>query len=283
MPHSLDEALALLNKYGNDCKVIAGGTDLIINLQNHNMRFPVIIDVSKISCLRDISIENHRVKIGASVTLTDLQKSEIIISQADILKKAVQQIGSHQIRNVATLIGNIGNASPAADGVLALLTLNCVVMLDGVHGNREVPIDKFILGPNKIDCAPEELITGVTFPFLGDGFQSSFQKVGLRKAMNIAIVNLSMVTRILNNRVYDVRIALGAVAPTAIRIKKAERELIGGTIDEKLIEHIGDLCISQALPINDIRGSLHYRKKMIRALLNRAFLEMNTQILPRTV
>ena len=196
LPVSLKEALEMLAAYRGQVKTIAGGTDLIVSLEKKDSFIAVIVDISRISELKGISVEKSAINIGAGVTLSAIEKSETIRKHAPFLAKAVHQIGSPQIRNIATLAGNVANASPAADGVLPLLALDSSVTLRSEsRGERKMPLSMFLIGPGETSCDPDEIITGLQFTVPHNNLVGSFEKVGLRKAMNIAVANVSIVAR----------------------------------------------------------------------------------------
>ncbi len=280
LPVSLKEALELIDVHRDHVKVIAGGTDLIVSLEKKDSFIAVIVDISRISELKGISVEKNAINIGAGVTLSAIEKSETIRKHAPFLAKAVHQIGSPQIRNIATLVGNVANASPAADGVLPLLALDSTVtLLSESRGERKMPLSMFLIGPGKTSCNPEELITGVQFPVPDVRARGSFEKVGLRKAMNISIANVSIIAEVVDGKAKNSRIALGAVGPTAMRVLEAERALNDQSInEEEITDTVSDLCMQGCMPIDDLRGSAAYRKKIVRALVKRCLKNLSSPV-----
>ena len=278
LPVSLKEALELIDVHRDHVKVIAGGTDLIVNLEKKDSFIAVIVDISRISELKGISVEKNAINIGAGVTLSAIEQSETVRKHVPFLAKAVHQIGSPQIRNIATLVGNVANASPAADGVLPLLALDSTVtLLSESRGERKMPLSMFLIGPGKTSCNPEELITGVQFPVPDVRARGSFEKVGLRKAMNISIANVSIIAEVIDGKAKNSRIALGAVGPTAMRVLEAERALNDQSInEEEITDTVSDLCMQGCMPIDDLRGSAAYRKKIVRALVKRCLKNLSS-------
>lgn len=278
LPVSLKEALELIDVHRDHVKVIAGGTDLIVSLEKKDSFIAVIVDISRISELKGISVEKNAINIGAGVTLSAIEQSETVRKHVPFLAKAVHQIGSPQIRNIATLVGNVANASPAADGVLPLLALDSTVtLLSESRGERKMPLSMFLIGPGKTSCNPEELITGVQFPVLDVRARGSFEKVGLRKAMNISIANVSIIAEVVDGKAKNSRIALGAVGPTAMRVLEAERALNDQSInEEETTDTVSDLCMQGCTPIDDLRGSAAYRKKIVRALVKRCLKNLSS-------
>lgn len=278
VPQTLEEALDHLNTAGERARIIAGGTDLMIELEKQNAFIPTVIDITRIPEFLKISILDGQLKIGSCVTLAEIQNSTVVQKYAPFLITAIQTIGSVQIRNLATLAGNIGNASPAADGIVSLLTLNSSVTLTGKKGEREIPLSSFLIGPRRTSIKPGEIIQSVNFPLPVDSVFGSYQKLGLRKAMNIAVANVSVVLQVVNGTVVDARIALGAVAPTAIRAHEAEMVIIGKTINRTVIGEVSILCAQSSFPIDDIRASATYRIKMVRALAARCLNDIHNQV-----
>ena len=280
LPVSLKEALELIDVHRDHVKVIAGGTDLIVSLEKKDSFIAVIVDISRISELKGISVEKNAINIGAGVTLSAIEKSETIRRHASFLAKAVHQIGSPQIRNIATLAGNVANASPAADGVLPLLALDSTVTLCSVsRGERRVPLSAFLIGPGKTSCDADEVITDLQFTVPTKNLMGSFEKVGLRKAMNISVANVSIVAELVDDKIKNSRIALGAVGPTAMRVLEAEQTLNGHSIaGEKIADTVSDLCVQRCTPIDDLRASAAYRKKIVRALVKRCLNNLSSQL-----
>jgi len=277
-PGTVEEVLKLLDKYGSDARLIAGGTDLIVGLEKEECVIPVLIDVCRIKGLDLIKLDDGRLSIGAGATLDGIEKSELVRDKAPLLVEAVHMIGSPQIRNTATLAGNVGNASPAADGTLALLALDGSVRVAGRSGERDVTLSDFMLGPGRTQCGPGEMITSISLPVDEVKTNSHFQKIGLRKAMNIAVANVAIALSIEEGKVRRSRIALGAVGPTAIRALAAEEALKGKRLDDGVINEVSELCMEQSSPIDDIRASAEYRKKLIRALSKRCMENVLCQV-----
>lgn len=278
-PLSIQEALDQLDENLGNSGVIAGGTDLIVKLEKSDGYIPVIVDISRIPDLKEISINEHSIKIGAGVTLSEIEQSNTLKTHAPYLVAAARVIGSRQIRNMATLVGNVANASPAADGVLPLLALDSQVLLRARNGERQLPLETFLVGPGKTRCNLGEIIISVQFPLPGKTTYGSFQKLGLRKAMNIAVANVCVVAEMAGSEVLKARVALGAVGPTALRAVEAEATLAGKLLDDALIAEIGELCTECITPIDDLRSSSRYRKKVIQALVARCLTDVRHQIM----
>lgn len=267
---SVEAALQALQHYGPQARLIAGGTDLILLLEQARQPVPAAIDVSRIPDLRQVFVDGDEIVIGAAVTFSDLAASPLIAAHAPALQQAALTVGSIQIRNVATLAGNLVNASPAADGAPPLLTLDACVVIAGPEGaQRRVPLEQFVLGPRSVDLAHGEMVTQVRFPLCRQPERAVFLKVGLRRAMIIATVNVALRLEIDSDRVTAAYLALGAVAPTAVRALDAERSLIGNKLSEDVIKGAGQLASRSARPIDDFRASARYRVQIVDSLVQK--------------
>jgi CO/xanthine dehydrogenase FAD-binding subunit len=231
-PETVSDALELVNYYGKKSRLVAGGTDLILALTEG--RVPpceALIDISNILELRAIRTTNGWIEIGACASLSDLICSPVIQYHAPILIAAAKQIAGPQIRNLATLGGNIVNASPAADMVPPLLVHDAVVCTKSIDlTGREIPLQDFMIGPRQVNLYPGELVKSIRLPFPPDGVRYLFRKVQPRRSMAIAILNLAILIKIENNRINHIRIAMGAVAPTPSRIRSVEQKLTNQTL-----------------------------------------------------
>jgi CO/xanthine dehydrogenase FAD-binding subunit len=269
-PGSLDEALEALADGAATC--VAGGTDLWVQKDEPGRAVGTrLVNIKHLSELTGIEVKGGRVHIGALVTMSQVIDSAELASNAPLLRAAADKFASVQIRNAATVGGNIANASPAADFVIPLLCLDADVTLAsktaGKVETHTVPIAEIFTGPGKTVIAPEELITGVEFAVPGKNFYGGFAKTGPRPALEIALVSLGFAAYVEGGTLRDVRIALGAVAPTPLRARKTEAALEGKTIDDGLIESAVDTLDSEIAPIDDHRGSAWYRRRLARAYL----------------
>jgi CO/xanthine dehydrogenase FAD-binding subunit len=257
---SVQEALQALRFYGERAALIAGGTDLILLLEQTHQVLPAVIDISAIPELGEMYSDGNEIVIGAGVTFGDLLSSPLIATHAPSLQQAAVTVGSMQIRQVATLVGNIVNASPAADSVPPLVTLDARVVVVGTDGTeRQVALEQFVLGPRRVNLAFGEMVTHVRFPVPGPACRMVFLKVGLRRAMAIATVNVALNLETVDQGVTAARIALGAVAPTVVRAREAAQFLVGTTLSEAAIRQAGRAAQCSAQPIDDFRASAAYR------------------------
>ncbi|HEY76670.1 MAG TPA: 2Fe-2S iron-sulfur cluster binding domain-containing protein [Thermoflexia bacterium] len=269
-PTSVDEALRLLAEHGPDARLIAGGTDLLIELERGVRHAPVLIDISRVPGLDGVALEDDFLRIGPLVTHNRLVASQIVAEQAGVLAQAAWTVGAPAIRNRGTLGGNLITASPANDTIPALWALGAHLVLRSTRGERTVPIADFYKGVRQVDLAPDEMLVEIRVPPMHPDERGVFLKLGLRRALAISLVNTAVVVRLKGGRVTRARITLGSVAPTIIRAPEAEGVLVGGPLSDEQIERAADLAAEAAVPIDDIRAGAEYRRRMVRVLVRRA-------------
>jgi carbon-monoxide dehydrogenase medium subunit len=271
-PKSLEETLILLQKYGNQAKIIAGGTDLIIKMKKEYLSPNYLIDITLIPELQGIVFnEDEGLTIGATTCLTEIESTHIIRSKFPIIAKAARVIGSIQIRNLGTVGGNICNASPAADLVPPLIAMGGKVKILSSEGAYWKDLENLFAGPGETVLQPSEILTHIRIPTPRLSMSSIYLKEGRTKGMNLAIVGVAVVIFVKeDNFCKDVSIVLGSVAPTPIRVKGAEDILKGKKITSDLIKKASQTSAEACQPISDIRGSAGYRKKLVEVLVQRA-------------
>lgn len=251
--------------------IIAGGTDILVKFKSSILSEPkVFINIKKINELQKIKEDENGVEIGSTLTMNEIIENNIINDRYPILIQAIKMIGSPQIRNMGTIGGNIANASPASDSVPALLVLDARVKLIKKSSERIIPLKDFSIGPGKTKLEKGEIIESIIIPRLNSQSRGYFIKVGTRKSLAISKVSLAMIGVSDQNKVSDVKIALGAVAPTVIRAFKTESFLEKKVVDEKIIEQAGNILMDESCPIDDFRSTAIYRKKIIKNLLKKA-------------
>lgn len=261
---SLHEAVEMLSHTnGGPVRLLAGGTDLMLQLHERILAADTLIDISRVPELCGVRLEEGQISIGAATTFAEIARSPLIRQHAPLLVQASKQIGAAQIQNMATIGGNIGNASPAADALPCLYALEAEVVVRGLSGERCLPIDHFHQGYRRIDLLPGELIQSVRFRTLPEGALTSFYKYALRKAQAIAVVNTATVLQVRDGLIAYARVALGAVAPTTIRSRQAETVLLGQTPGEESFQRAGEAARRDAAPISDIRGSASFRRYLV--------------------
>ncbi len=269
-PHTVDEALEILKDHGKDLKVIAGCTDVAVAKVEKILDKNSFIDISYIDSLNSIEYKEDYVVMGAMVTHSQVIESPLLQEKASILVQACKTVGSPQIRNRGTVGGNVSHASPAGDTIPALLTLNAQFCLQSVDGERWVNSWEFFKGPGKTVRRESELLTKIRFKPLEEGYFCLYQKLGQRKALAISKASLAFVARVDEGKVYDVRIALGSVAPTVVRGFNTEKFLDGKDLEEDVVSKASQMIMDEVSPIDDIRSTATYRKRMIGVLLERA-------------
>jgi CO/xanthine dehydrogenase FAD-binding subunit len=273
-PQRLDEVLDILHEQAGKAKVLAGGTDMVLFMERGRWRPELVIELPRIEPFVGITLKDHLLHIGSRTTMRELETSQLLLTHAPILSWAASEVGSVQIRNLATIGGNIGTASPAGDTLPALLALNASVRLQSKRGERTLPLAEFFVGPGQTVLNPDEVITEVLVPILPQRTGSAFYKLAVRRYMDIAIVDVAVVlTTNEDGAIIDARIALGAVAPTPIRAYEAEERLKGNALDEHLAEEAAELAQRVARPITDQRGSAEYRRLMVGRLTRRLLLQ----------
>lgn len=277
-PRTLDEALALLAEHAPRARIIAGGTDLLIELERRQRDLDAVIDITRIPGLDTIEIDNRGlIHLGPLVTHNQVAASRLIVKRAFPLAQASWSVGAPQIRNRGTVAGNLVTASPANDTIPALLALDARVTLrSAARGERTVPLEQFYTGFRQVDMAPDEMIVDIAFRAFDRNQRGAFVKLGLRRAQAIAVVNAAVVLRADPNAsgglcppVWEARIALGSVAPTVIRARRAEAALTGADLGDGTIERVARLAADEAQPITDIRGTAEYRRHAVYVLVKR--------------
>jgi carbon-monoxide dehydrogenase medium subunit len=304
-PENIQEAVDLMSTL-EDARYIAGGTDVMVLLRQKKLALKNLISLRNIGKLSYISSENG-LGVGGATTHTMIVKDEFIKRHYSALNDAATRLGSKQIRNVATIGGNICNAAPSADTACPLLVFDAIVAIAGQKGNREVGLDDFFLGPNKVALEKGEIVKGFNMPLLGNNTGSSYIKHTRRQAMDLPMIGIgtritikigksevrchdalctidtisNVLARLQDEElvIEDARIAMGVVAPRPIRAKKAEAFLIGKVVSEKLFEEVGEIAAAEARPRDSIRGEAWYRKEMVKVLVRRALMRSIDRII----
>jgi carbon-monoxide dehydrogenase medium subunit len=270
-PTTLDEALSLLAQYKSKARVIAGGTDLVPKLKRREVKAPeYVIDLKGIPDLDKIRQDTGGLTIGALVTIGVVESSPLIQQKFAILAQAAQSMASPQVRNRGTIAGNICNAVPSADSAPALLTLGARLKLISRKGERTINIEDFFTGPNRTALTDEEILLEIKIPDMPPKSKGVYLKLSPRRAMDLAIVGAAVVVVPEDGICKDIRIALGAVAPTPLRTMKAETVLKGQKFNDNLIEKAAKTAAAEASPIDDHRASAEYRRDMVEVLVKRA-------------
>jgi carbon-monoxide dehydrogenase medium subunit len=272
-PKSLEEACSLLAKHKGSALPLAGGTDLLVKMKQRRIVPRYIVNLKAIPDMDYISYdESDGLRIGALATIQSLKNSVTVKRHCMILAQAAGVESSIQIRNVATLGGNIANASPAADAPLALIDLGASVVLTRAGSQREVPLENFFVGPGQTVLQPGEIISEIHVPPLRARTGGAYLKHAMRRT-DIAIVSVAVVIRLGGDVCDNAKIALGSVAPTAFRAKKAEQLLTGKRITGELAGKAAQAAMEESRPIDDIRGYAEYRAKMVLDITKQAIMQ----------
>ena len=271
-PRSLDEALTTLHENSDGLKIVAGGSDIIVQLRDGVIKPTKLLNILPLKELRYIRQEQERIHIGALSTYSDITSSELVHTHAWPLVQAASQIGAIQLQNTATLGGNLGNASPAGDSLPPLYALDAVVVVRSKRGVREIPIQEFFVTYRKLALKLDELITEVHFKSLGKRDRGAYKKHGLREANAISIVDVATVLRGRSDTesYEEARVALGAVAPTIRRSLTAEESLTHKPLTDENLKKAAALAARDAAPIDDIRGSAQYRREVLESVVYEA-------------
>jgi xanthine dehydrogenase FAD-binding subunit len=271
-PKTLSNALNALHERSNRIRLIAGGTDSIIQLKDRTLQAKELLDISRLNELRYIRRDGSTVRIGALSTYSDIVESSLLNQSCRVLVDASKMIGSLQIQNRATIGGNLANASPAGDTIPPLYALAATVTVRNHTGTRHIPIERFFLGYRKIDLRPDELITEISLEPVEKPSDAAFLKLGLREGHFISVANVAVWVQWAppGIRTSDIRVALGAVAPVVIRARKCEEFLRGRALEEDAIWQAGHIASGESSPITDIRASAEYRRAVIPSLLYKA-------------
>ena len=274
-PTTLQEASQLLKENGPGGRFLAGGTDLVIAMKEKGLVPEYIVDLKRLPGLSGIRENSDgSISLGALTTLHEIETSALIKKKYPFLSQSAAEVGSIQIRNRATIGGNIANASPSADTSPALMALGASATITGASGDRKIAIEEFFKGPGQNALSQNEILTEVTIPKTSANLVGEYIKFSPREMMDLAYVGVAVVYNLAANdrKCTGVRIVLGAVAPTPIRAKRAEAALEGQVLSESLAGKVGQIAAEEAKPISDVRSSADYRRAMVGTMTKRALL-----------
>lgn len=275
-PTTIEEVCGLLGHHGHGAKVMAGGTDLLVIMKKKLARADLVVSLAKVPALRQIRFHGKdKLAIGSMITIAEIAESEAILRDFPVLSYAASKLGSPQVRNLATIGGNICSARPAGDTLGPLIAYGGEVKLIGRGGERTLEIEKFFIGPGQTVLRSDELLTEIVLRLSPAGASGSYIKYGIRKAMEIAVVSVTSLLSFNGNdgACVTARVVLGAVAPTYIRCPEAEALLQGKKVDEGLAREAGLLAGRLCSPITDIRSSAEYRRTLVEVLTRRSILQ----------
>ncbi|WP_051913668.1 FAD binding domain-containing protein [Thermorudis peleae] len=273
-PTTLTDALTLLDTLQGQARLVAGGTDVLVELRRGIRPTTTLIDLTALSELRFIREENGTLVLGALTTHNDVIASPLCIERAFPLAQACWEVGAPAIRTRATVAGNIVTASPANDTITPLVALDAAVVLTSLQHERVVPLREFYTGVRKTVLAPNELVREIRIPALRPTQRGIFLKLGLRRAQAISVVNVAIVLTFDGAHIAESALALGSVAPTIIRARSAEAFLRGRALTPETIDQAAQLASQDAAPIDDIRGSARYRHTAVAALVRQGLEQL---------
>jgi len=263
---SVDQVIHILAEYGSRARVVAGGTDLILEIEREVRKgIEVLVDVTRIPGLDGISMDSNGViHLGPLVTHNRCVASKLVRERGFPLAKAALEVGAPQIRNRGTVAGNLITASPANDTITPLIALDCHLTLRSLAGERVIPLREFYTGVRRTLMRPDEMLVDISFPALLPDQCGTFIKLGLRRAQAISLVNVAVVLTMQAKGITRAVITLGSVAPTIIHAPEAEEYLVGKSLDESTIAQAANLAMKAARSIDDVRSSADYRNEMVR-------------------
>lgn len=267
-PGGIDEVVRILHEYDGRARIVAGATDLLLEMQRKARDVEVLIDLSAIRGLDGIIEVGGSVTLGPSTTHRHVVASEIIRRKGLPLGQASLEVGSAQLRNRATVAGNLITASPANDTISALMALNATVELTSIEGVRTVALSDFYVGVRKTVMKPNEMLTLISFPALGPDQAGIFAKVGLRSAQAISVVHAATVISRSDGVVDEARIAIGSVAPVVVLANAADL-LLGSPLTDETIDACAQAAAEEVNPITDGRATAQYRTQMVRVAVSR--------------
>ena len=272
-PKEMSELLVLVDTHGTSARVVAGCTDFIPSIRTGRWCFDQalnLIDISKVPALNQIEKTDDVLKIGAGVSLTRILESPEVKDGCPVLAQAVAQMASLQVRNTATMGGNICMASPAADTVPPLLVSDAWVIIRDTGGEHKVQLSDFFTGPGRSVLKKGQVLTHICIPVKKTNEAAWFQKIGTRTAVIISVVSAAVQVSVTNGICETARIALGSVAPTPVRVAAAEKVLAGKPLDDQMIAESARMAAQSISPISDLRSSEEYRKDVAQTLVKRS-------------
>jgi len=280
-PATLPEAIDLMGRYGESSRLIAGGTDLLVAMKKREAACGHLISLANVEGLKGIFFNDKEgLRIGSGTTLSEIEKSDAVRKMYMPLWDAVSVMASAQVKNLATIGGNLASAVPSADTAPPLIALGASVRLKGRTGERTCKVEDFFLGPKACCCGKDEIVTDILVPAPEPLSAGCYLKLMRRQAMDLALVGVAVCLTLGKDKKLcaGARVALGAVAPTPIRVPEAEERILGKPIDESTAAEAARIAGSQCRPISDLRSSLEYRCSMVEVLTKRAVLQAGKRI-----
>ena len=270
MPGSVDECLTVLAQRGSEAKLVAGGTDLLPQMKNGVTRPGCVVDISRLSELRSIALDaSGGLRLGAAVAARQIERDARLAKAFPSLVESAALVGSIQIRNLATVGGNLCNAAPSADMAPPLIALEAEAVIAGPKGRRRVPLASFFEGVRTTVLGPDELLIELVVPAPGPRSGGHYLRHTPRRELDIAVVGVASQITLSNGVCGKARISLASVAPTPVRATAAERMLEGQPLTKERVEEAATLAVEASRPISDQRGSAEFRKHLVRVLTRR--------------
>jgi len=268
-PGSVAEASGFLTSYPG-ARLLAGGTDLVLAMERKKVTPSHLVDLSGVPGINSISYQEGKLHLGSMVTIQELVDSPVIKEKFPVIASAASWLGCWQVRNRATLGGNLANAAPSAEMAPPLMALGAMVKIAGSKGERVLPLEEFFTGPGQTVLQPGEIMTEVVVADQPAGARSIYLRHALRKSMDISLSNAAVSLTLAGDTVTGARVVLGAVAPTPIRSRAAEAALAGRKPDSEVIAAAAAAAAGECRPITDVRATAEYRREMIEVLVRRA-------------
>ncbi len=269
-PETLDDAVKAFAAAGSAARILAGGTDLLVQMRAGVVHPGVIVDIKKIKEITSIEeTAGGGFRIGAAVSGMELAEHPRFGKVWPGVLEAVNLIGSKQVQGRASAGGNLCNASPAGDSVPALVAAGAIVTIQGPNGRRELPVEKVPAGPGRLNLTPGEIVVSFTLPARPKGSSDAYLRMIPRTEMDIAVVGCGVSLTLENGICTAARVGLGAVAPTVLLVEAAAKALIGSRLDDKALDAAAAACSAACRPIDDKRGTIAYRTKIAGVLLKR--------------
>jgi carbon-monoxide dehydrogenase medium subunit len=269
IPKNLSDALEALANGDPSIQPLAGGTDMVVNLRARLVRPHVLVPLSEIGELCEVRREDGHIRVGSGVQVAQFLKHPLLLEHADVARQSAAKFANPMIRNLATIGGNLASASPAADLAPPLLALGAEIELMSKRDTRILPLEDFFAGPRKTARRADELITALRWPAPPVNSGGAFYKLGLRQADAISVVSVCVWIERDGDKCRSLRLALGAVAPRPLRAHRAEAVLIGQPVSDATIAEAARIASEECSPIDDLRGSATYRRRMVRVFVRR--------------
>ena len=269
-PRTIGEAVERAGTASGIVRFLAGGTDVLVQLRSGLVEPDLVVDIKRIPGMRDIAAENGGWRIGAAVSGAELESHSGVTKDWPGVVEALELIGSTQIQGRATLVGNLCNASPAADSVPAMIAAGATVSIAGPNGTRDVPVADIPTGPGQTSLGDGEIITSVLLPERGSGGGDAYLRFIPRTEMDIAVVGCGVNVRVAGEKVVEACVVLGAVAPTAVNVEDAAAAILGTSLDDDALDGLARACSAACRPIDDKRGTIKFRTRVAGVLGRRA-------------